>query len=192
MAQPTVDDAVDEHIVPLMAADADKLGTSATAPAPDGVTSTTVPDCHRPDLEGLRGVAIVLGFLSLLGALPGGTWVANSVFLVMSGFFATRSLLREADTELCESHALAIAMWFWEKRLLRLVPPLCVATLIWLIVFGLLAPAPVTATVALDAQALGLVWLNMRAVAQQVHPHNDSNMVFFFKFNTILVAIFSL
>src|SRR5689334_7530408 len=74
----------------------------------------------RPDIEGLRGVAILLVVLFHAGvaALAGG-FVGVDVFFVLSGFFVTGLLAREVeDTGTVDVSA------FWGKRALRLLPPL--------------------------------------------------------------------
>jgi peptidoglycan/LPS O-acetylase OafA/YrhL len=95
------------------------------------------PARFRADLEGLRGVAILLVVLFHAG-VPGfaGGFVGVDIFLVLSGFFITGALARELDAsgriDLNE---------FWGRRMLRLSPPLLlvlVATLA--IVMTLYAP----------------------------------------------------
>ena len=52
----------------------------------------------RPDIEGLRAVAVVVVVLAHTGlALPGG-YVGVDVFFVISGFLITRQLMRELDS----------------------------------------------------------------------------------------------
>ena len=76
----------------------------------------------RQDLEGLRGVAILLVVLFHAGVsgLAGG-FVGVDVFFVLSGFFITRLLVSEfsdtGDVDLSE---------FYGRRALRLLPPLLV------------------------------------------------------------------
>jgi peptidoglycan/LPS O-acetylase OafA/YrhL len=74
----------------------------------------------RPDIEGLRGVAILLVVLFHAGvpALAGG-FVGVDVFFVLSGFFITGLLVREVeDTGTVDVNG------FWGKRALRLLPAL--------------------------------------------------------------------
>jgi peptidoglycan/LPS O-acetylase OafA/YrhL len=73
---------------------------------------------HRPDLEGLRGIAILLVVLFHAG-IPGfeGAFVGVDLFLVLSGYFITRLLLdryeRTGEVPLVE---------FWGTRAARLLP----------------------------------------------------------------------
>src|SRR5687767_11628268 len=82
----------------------------------------------RPDIEGLRGVAIVLVVLFHAGVrgLAGG-FVGVDVFFVLSGFFITRLLDRElADTGTVDLTA------FYGRRALRLLPLLLLTLLVTL------------------------------------------------------------
>ena len=76
----------------------------------------------RPDLEGLRGAAILLVVLYHAG-MPGlaGGFVGVDVFFVLSGYFITGLLAREAAaTGTVDLTA------FYGRRALRLLPPLLV------------------------------------------------------------------
>jgi peptidoglycan/LPS O-acetylase OafA/YrhL len=99
---------------------------------------TMVPPARfRTDLEGLRGVAILLVVLFHAGAwgMTGG-FIGVDLFFVLSGFFITGALARELETsgriDLNE---------FWGRRMLRLSPPLLVVLMATLaIVMTLYAP----------------------------------------------------
>ncbi|MDP9220051.1 MAG: acyltransferase [Actinomycetota bacterium] len=71
----------------------------------------------RPDIEGLRAVAVTLVVLSHLGlGFPGG-YVGVDVFLVISGFLITRQLLTErAATDRISIHR------FYARRARRILP----------------------------------------------------------------------
>jgi peptidoglycan/LPS O-acetylase OafA/YrhL len=91
----------------------------------------------RPDVEGLRGVAILLVVLfhSRVPALAGG-FVGVDVFFVLSGFFITGLLVRERET----TGDVDLGA-FYGRRALRLLPALLVVLLATLgIVFTLYAP----------------------------------------------------
>jgi peptidoglycan/LPS O-acetylase OafA/YrhL len=100
----------------------------------------------RPDIEGLRGVAILLVVLFHAGvaALDGG-FVGVDVFFVLSGFFITGLLLREQASAGGELDLRG----FYGARALRLLPSLLVVLLATLaLVTWLYAPidrAPVAA-----------------------------------------------
>ena len=84
----------------------------------------------RPDLEGARGVAVILVVLFHAGVaqIPGG-YVGVDVFYVLSGFFITGLLYKEILT-----HGTISFANFYSRRFRRLIP---VATLI-LFITGLL------------------------------------------------------
>jgi peptidoglycan/LPS O-acetylase OafA/YrhL len=72
----------------------------------------------RPDIEGLRAVAILLVVLyhARVSAVPGG-YVGVDVFFVISGFLITRQLV----TEVARTGKLSIA-GFYARRMRRLLP----------------------------------------------------------------------
>jgi peptidoglycan/LPS O-acetylase OafA/YrhL len=96
----------------------------------------------RPDIEGLRGIAILLvvAFHAGVPALRGG-FVGVDVFFVLSGFFVTALLARELDgTGEIDAQA------FYAKRAMRLLPALFLVVLATLgLVFTLYAPIDRTA-----------------------------------------------
>jgi peptidoglycan/LPS O-acetylase OafA/YrhL len=91
----------------------------------------------RPDIEGLRGVAILLVVLfhARVPALAGG-FVGVDVFFVLSGYFITGLLVREHETSGDVS-----LRGFYGRRALRLLPALLLVLFATLaIVFTLYAP----------------------------------------------------
>ena len=109
------------------------------------------PD-FRPDIEGLRGVAILLVVLFHAGvpALRGG-FVGVDVFFVLSGFFITGLLVRELDA----SGEVSLTE-FWGRRASRLMPPLLVVLFATLaLVMWLYAPID-RVEVASSARAVAL------------------------------------
>ena len=106
----------------------------------------------RPDIEGLRGVAILLVVLfhARVSAFAGG-FIGVDVFFVLSGFFITGLLVRErestGDVRLSE---------FYGRRALRLLPALVVVLFATLaIVMTLYAPID-RAEIAGTARAVAL------------------------------------
>ncbi|MGY1503586.1 acyltransferase family protein [Streptomyces sp. QTS52] len=80
----------------------------------------------RPDIQGLRGLAVTLVVLAHAGVpyLVGG-YVGVDVFFVISGFLITTGLLREAD------HAGSLSLRrFYARRAVRILP---LATLVSLV-----------------------------------------------------------
>jgi peptidoglycan/LPS O-acetylase OafA/YrhL len=110
------------------------------------------PPTYRPDIEGLRGIAILLvvAFHAGVPAFQGG-FVGVDVFFVLSGFFITAMLARE----LAEQGAVDVNA-FYAKRALRLLPALLVVMLSTLAaVFLLYAPID-RGWIAGDARAVAL------------------------------------
>src|SRR5258705_545786 len=112
------------------------------------------PRCpaFRPDIEGLRGVAILLVVLFHAG-VPGlaGGFVGVEVFFVLSGYFITGLLMREV----AESGGVSLTE-FYGRRSLRLLPPLLVVLLATLAaVMWLYAPIDRPA-IATNARAVAL------------------------------------
>jgi peptidoglycan/LPS O-acetylase OafA/YrhL len=106
----------------------------------------------RPDIEGLRGVAILLVVLFHAGVsrLSGG-FVGVDVFFVLSGFFITGLLVHD----LSENGGLDLTE-FYGKRALRLMPPLIVVLLVTLAaVMWLYAPID-RASIAANGRAVAL------------------------------------
>lgn len=118
----------------------------------------------RADLEGLRGVAILLVVLFHAGisSLAGG-FVGVDVFFVLSGFFITGLLERE--TEVTGGINLTD---FYARRALRLLPPLLVVLLATLIaVMWLYAPID-RAGIAGNARAVAMYSGNMAFASNSV------------------------
>ena len=85
----------------------------------DGPSRTDGRDTFRPDIEGLRGVAILLVVLyhsSLVIGIPGG-FIGVDVFFVISGFLITGLLLRERE----RTGRISLAD-FYARRVRRLLP----------------------------------------------------------------------
>lgn len=125
----------------------------------------TAKSSFRPDIEGLRGVAVVAVILYHCGiSLFGGGYVGVDVFFVISGFLITGMLLREIE----KSGRLSFAR-FYGGRAKRLLPALAIVLAFvsigaWLI----LAPVRRAATAG-DIIASGLYVNNWRLASQAVN-----------------------
>jgi len=114
----------------------------------------------RPDIEGLRGIAILLVLLFHAGLpwTPGG-FVGVDVFFVISGFLITGKLWRESQ----QPGGLNITR-FYAWRIRRLLPAALVAVALILLV-GLLIAAPLDRSeLAADGAASALSIANMRFI----------------------------
>lgn len=78
----------------------------------------------RPDVQGLRALAVVLVVAHHSAFSSGGGFVGVDVFFVVSGFVISRLLLRELD-----STGGIIFRSFYARRVKRLLPALCVVLL---------------------------------------------------------------
>lgn len=101
------------------------------------MTATTVPDTHdsvggpssyRPDVQGLRAVAVLLVVAFHAGLPLTGGFVGVDVFFVISGFVITALILRQVE------HAHFSFQGFFARRAKRLTPALAVMVIV---VFGL-------------------------------------------------------
>src|SRR5262245_58615657 len=68
------------------------------APASRSVSSASYPVTYRPDVDGLRAVAVlaVIGFHSSPELFPGG-YVGVDIFFVISGFLITSIICKQID-----------------------------------------------------------------------------------------------
>lgn len=101
-----------------------------------GSASSNDSRTFRRDVQGLRGIAVVMVLLFHCGLPTPGGFVGVDVFFVISGFVITRLLARELDaTGGINFRA------FYARRVRRLLPCLAIVTLVTLAVsFFLLSP----------------------------------------------------
>jgi peptidoglycan/LPS O-acetylase OafA/YrhL len=93
------------------------------------------PRVHRPDIEGLRALAV--GAIVLYDAQLGvrGGYVGIDVFFVISGFLLTRQLLANGAQEPTE-----LVRWY-ARRIRRVLPPLAAVAIVTLTAAALWASA---------------------------------------------------
>jgi peptidoglycan/LPS O-acetylase OafA/YrhL len=98
----------------------------------EGPMSSTPSDRYRPDIDGLRAVAVMLvvNFHAFPEAMPGG-FIGVDIFFVISGFLITGIIARELDRQRFS------LLGFYHRRIKRIFPALIVvlaATLVlgWL------------------------------------------------------------
>ena len=108
-------------------------------------------DEFRPDIEGLRAVAVVVVVLfhARVSRFAGG-FVGVDVFFVLSGFLITRLLLREVAT----TGTIALRH-FWARRARRLLPASCVVVVATVIAAQVLLAPIAQRPLATDALAAG-------------------------------------
>ena len=112
----------------------------------------------RPDLEGLRAVAVLLVLLYHAGIAGfGGGYVGVDVFFVLSGFFITGVI----DRELRSTGHLNVAA-FYARRARRLLPAAAVVLLATLAASIVLLPAFRMHSVSADIAGAGVYVSNLR------------------------------
>ena len=112
----------------------------------------------RPDIEGLRAIAVGLVLL-YHAAVPGfgGGFVGVDVFFVLSGFLITGLLLRELEA----SGSISLSS-FYARRLRRLLPAVALLILATVVASVLVLSPLQTAAVGADAVAASLYAANLR------------------------------
>ena len=115
------------------------------------ISSMAVDDEFRPDIEGLRAVAVVVVVLFhiRIAGFSGG-FVGVDVFFVLSGFLITRLLLREVATTGTIS-----LRHFWARRARRLLPASSVVVVVTVIASQVLLAPIAQRPLATDAVAAG-------------------------------------
>jgi peptidoglycan/LPS O-acetylase OafA/YrhL len=123
---------------------------------------TVEKEGFRPDLEGLRAIAVSLVLL-YHAAVPGfgGGYVGVDVFFVLSGFLITGLLIRELE----RTGTISLAS-FYARRLRRLLPAVALLILVTVVASVLLLSPLRAADVAADGVAASLYAANLRFAFQ--------------------------
>jgi peptidoglycan/LPS O-acetylase OafA/YrhL len=115
-------------------------------------------DRFRPDLEGLRAVAVILVLLYHAGVTGfGGGYVGVDVFFVLSGFLITGLIYRE----LASTGRFSLSN-FYARRARRLLPAAGFVLIVTLIAALLILPSFRLPSVGTDIASAGLYVSNMR------------------------------
>jgi peptidoglycan/LPS O-acetylase OafA/YrhL len=123
----------------------------------------------RPDVEGLRAVAILLVVLYHCKAGVSGGYVGVDVFFVISGFLITSQLVRE----LRATGKLSFR-GFYARRIRRILPAATLTTIVTVLVAGLvLSPLPAQRTFG-DARAAAVFVANFHFAARDADYFNAS------------------
>ncbi len=137
-----------------------------------GEESGTAPDDRRfrPDVEGLRAVAVLLVVLyhANLPGLSGG-FVGVDVFFVISGFVITGLLLRERAAEGATSLA-----HFYARRIRRILPAATVTIVVTVVATYLVLGAVSGNPTAIDARWTAIFLANVHFNAEAVNYLNAS------------------
>jgi len=116
----------------------------------------------RPDIEGLRAVAValVVAYHADHLAVPGG-FVGVDVFFVVSGFLITRLLV----DELQQSQAISLAR-FYARRARRILPAATLVSVVTVVASALVLNPLAARTTASDALSASYFGLNYRLAAE--------------------------
>lgn len=135
-----------------------------TGPDTVEVRRTPTGTVLRPDIQGLRAVAVSMVLLYHLwpDRLPGG-YAGVDVFFVITGFLITAHLLAHPPSRgrnLLE---------FWSRRIRRLLPAALLVLAATLVASRLVAPDTQWSNTARDIKAAALYVVNWRLAAQSVN-----------------------
>jgi peptidoglycan/LPS O-acetylase OafA/YrhL len=123
--------------------------------------ATDTPSSYRPDIDGLRAVAVllVMGFHAFPGRVPGG-FVGVDVFFAISGFLISGLIIRDIrEGTFSLRH-------FYARRIRRIFPALGVLLVVCLVVGGLVLTPTEYADLGLNAAAGAAFVSNLALWAQ--------------------------
>jgi peptidoglycan/LPS O-acetylase OafA/YrhL len=109
-------------------------GPGTLAETPAGANAAKAR--YRPDIDGLRAIAVALVVLFHLtpGLLPTG-FIGVDIFFVISGFVVTGSVMRRRP-----ARGLDDVFMFWKRRVTRIYPALLVSVLATMAMVALFVP----------------------------------------------------
>jgi peptidoglycan/LPS O-acetylase OafA/YrhL len=142
---------------------ADVSQTVAADPAA-GIRSAVVPSPpsrFRPDIEGLRAIAVI-AVLAYHAGVPGfaGGCVGVDVFFVISGFLITGPMLRDVEGDGLRFQG------FYARRARRLLPAATIVIIATLAGSALVLSPLAQASAGADARSAALFFSNMRFAGQ--------------------------
>lgn len=115
---------------------------------------------HRADLQGLRGVAVLLVVLYHADRIAPGGFIGVDVFFVLSGFVIGASILREAD----RTGTMSLGN-FYARRVRRILPAAAAFSVVTLLVFAVVMSPFGNQQVMAKTSASASVWLSNMALA---------------------------
>ena len=122
---------------------------------------STPSDRYRPDIDGLRAIAVMLvvGFHAFPEAMPGG-FVGVDVFFVISGFLITGIIVRELDQQRFS------LLTFYGRRIRRIFPALIVVLCVTLVLGWLWMLPAAYAQLSADVFASAAFFSNIALLLQ--------------------------
>jgi peptidoglycan/LPS O-acetylase OafA/YrhL len=131
---------------------------AADPPAAQAKTPSARPSHWRPDIEGLRALAVGAVIAAHIGfPYAAGGFTGVDVFFVISGFLITSLLLREMD----RTGRISIA-GFYARRAVRLLPAAAIVLAATLAAAWMWLPRTRLPDIATDAAAAALNVVNIR------------------------------
>ncbi|MBM4634503.1 acyltransferase family protein [Rhodococcus hoagii] len=129
------------------------------ATATEGRRRTKSPQrsSFRPDLEGMRAVAVLAVFINHLFEWPTGGFVGVDIFFVLSGFFITGLLIRERT----ETGSLSFSH-FYIRRVRRIIPAALLVLAVTIIASYIFFPAQRAKETLVDGLWAALFGANWR------------------------------
>jgi peptidoglycan/LPS O-acetylase OafA/YrhL len=121
----------------------------------------------RPDVEGLRALAILLVVLYHCKAVVSGGYVGVDVFFVISGFLITSQLVRE----LRKTGRISFR-GFYARRARRILPAATLTTIVTIVASGLLLSPLAAMRVFGDARAAAIFGANIHFAAADANYFN--------------------
>lgn len=110
----------------------------------------------RPDLQGMRAVAVLAVFADHLFGWPSGGFVGVDIFFVLSGFFITGLLLKE------RSHEGTVSFGnFYTRRVKRIIPSALLVLVVTVVAANYLFPAERAKDTLIDALWAALFGANI-------------------------------
>ena len=133
----------------------------ATAPGPDTGTTADTALRYRPELDGVRAIAVylVVAYHAGMSGVPGG-FLGVDLFFVLSGFLVTGVILRETDRRGTFSLG-----GFYARRVRRLLPAAVLVVVVTSLVQLLLTSQATRVGLVGDARAALLYVANWHFVA---------------------------
>ena len=103
---------------------------------------------YRPDIDGLRAVAVISVLLAHVGFdYFSGGYIGVDVFFVISGFLITKIITQQVDIENFSFKN------FYVRRVRRLFPAMCVTIIFSFVLFYMVAPPQDLERIALSGAA---------------------------------------
>jgi peptidoglycan/LPS O-acetylase OafA/YrhL/cellulose synthase/poly-beta-1,6-N-acetylglucosamine synthase-like glycosyltransferase len=148
----------------------ERLAPRLSEPATPGLVGTLAPRKWRPDIQGLRAVAVLLVILyhAHVPFIPGG-YVGVDVFFVISGFLITGTLVHEV----AQTGKISFVN-FYAGRFKRLALPAALVVVVTLVADRIWASLFQVRPLAMDAIFTSLYGINYRFAQQGVDYQHAS------------------